>query len=36
MPARDYLAHYGMTQTYSHRYQLHGTLCLETRFERDR
>jgi hypothetical protein len=23
----EYLAHYGMIRTYSHRYQLHGTLC---------
>ncbi|WIV60724.1 GNAT family N-acetyltransferase [Amycolatopsis nalaikhensis] len=23
----EYLTHYGMTQTYSHRYRLHGTLC---------
>ncbi len=23
----EYLTHYGMTRTYSHRYRLHGTLC---------
>jgi hypothetical protein len=32
----EYLTHYGMTQPYSHRYQLHSTLCLRTWFERDR
>ncbi|SEB47091.1 hypothetical protein SAMN04489727_2010 [Amycolatopsis tolypomycina] len=32
----EYLTHYGMTRTYSHRYQLHGTLCLWTQLGRDR
>ncbi|MFJ7216591.1 hypothetical protein [Amycolatopsis sp. NPDC098790] len=31
-----FLVHYGMTRPFSHRYRLHCTLCLWTRFERDR
>jgi hypothetical protein len=32
----EYLGLYGLAQTYSHRYRLHGTLCLWTWLERDR